>query len=74
MKSKTLGFIFSYLLEQWLTERKRGKIKIQKLEYLENKESFLDEGKIIFHKFLGAIICIKKYMYIKMTDTSFKSK
>ena len=30
---------------------KKGKINIQKFEYLENKKSFLDEVKNIFHGF-----------------------
>ena len=32
-------------------EKKEGKAKIQKSEYLENKDSFLDEIKNIFHSF-----------------------
>ena len=38
-------------LKQWLTGRKEGKVEIQKLEYLENEKSFLDEIKSIFHSF-----------------------
>ena len=30
---------------------KEGKTEIQKLEYLENEKSFLDEIKNIFHSF-----------------------
>ena len=37
-------------------EKKKGKMKIQKLEYLENKKSFLNEIKNIFHSFFRAII------------------
>ena len=33
------------------TEKKAGKTKIQKFEYLENEKSFLDEIKNIFHGF-----------------------
>ena len=33
------------------TEKKDGKVNIQKLEYLENKKRFLDEIKNIFHSF-----------------------
>ena len=29
-------------------------MKIQKFEYLDNEESFLDEIKTIFHNYLGA--------------------
>ena len=32
-------------------EKKEGKTKIQKFEYLENEKSFLDEIKNIFHCF-----------------------
>ena len=32
-------------------EKKDGKMNIQKFEYLENKKSFLDEIKNIFHSF-----------------------
>ena len=34
-------------------EKKEGKTKTQKLKYLENKTSFLDEIKNIFHSFEG---------------------
>ena len=32
-------------------EKKEGKMKIQKTEHLENKKSFLDEIKTIFHSY-----------------------
>ena len=32
-------------------EKKEGKAKIRKYEYLENEKSFLDEIKNIFHSF-----------------------
>ena len=32
-------------------EKKEGKTEIQKLKYLENEKSFLDEMKNIFHGF-----------------------
>ena len=51
MMSKTLRFIFDQPLNQWLTGRKRGEDGIQKFEYLNNKKSFLDEIKNIFHDF-----------------------
>ena len=38
------------------SEKKGGKTKIQKFEYLENEKSFLDEIKNIFHSFCRAII------------------
>ena len=37
------------------SEKKEG-TKIQKLEYLENEKSFLDEIKTFFHIFSRAII------------------
>ena len=51
MTSKLLRFILDQPLKQWLTGRKKGKTEIQKLEYLENKNSFLDEIRNIFHSF-----------------------
>ena len=48
MTSSTLKFIFDQHLKQWLTEGKKGKTEIQKFEYLENENSFLDEIKNIF--------------------------
>ena len=51
MTSQTLRFFFNYPLKQWLTGKKVGKMNIQKLEYLENEKSFLDEIKNIFHSF-----------------------
>ena len=47
-------------------------MKIQKFEYLENKKSFLDEIKRIFHSFWRAIICWKIKFWWKIVDTSFK--
>ena len=35
---------------------KKGEKEIEKFEYLENEESFLDEIKSIFHNYLRAII------------------
>ena len=49
-------FIFDHLLKQWSTRKKAGKMEIQtrKLEYLENKKSFLDEiTNIILQLFIG---------------------
>ena len=37
-------------------EKKAGKQKTQKFEYLENEKSFLDEIKNIFRSFCRAII------------------
>ena len=37
-------------------EEKEGRMEIQKFEYLENKKSFLDTIKSIFHSFWRAII------------------
>ena len=38
-------------------EGDEGKSEIQKLEYLENEENFLDGVKSIFHNYLSTIIC-----------------
>ena len=35
---------------------KKGRTEIQKIEYLENEKSFLDEIKSVFHSFWRAII------------------
>ena len=52
-----------------MTNREKGMTKIQKCEYLENKSSFLDEIKSIFHNHLRAIIWQKK----KKMNTSFNT-
>ena len=39
--------------------------KIQKVEYLKNTKSFLDEMRNIFHSFRRAIIWWKKYKFDK---------
>ena len=51
LSSYSWGFILDHPWKQWLT-RKRGKEEIQKFEYLENKNSFLDEINI-FRNSLG---------------------
>ena len=38
-------------------EEKKGKREIQKLEYLENEKTFLNEVKNIFHSFGGLSFC-----------------
>ena len=58
-------------LRQWLTRRKKRGRQIQKFEYLENKKSFLDEIKSIFHSFWRATIWLKKKHLMKIADTSF---
>ena len=45
------GSILDQALKQWPAVRKRGKMEIQKLKYLENGKSLLDEIKYIFHSF-----------------------
>ena len=49
MMSQTVRFMLDQPLKQWLTGIKKR--EIQKFEYLENKMSFLDEIKNIFHSF-----------------------
>ena len=44
--------IFDHPIKQWPTGGKRGgRTEIQKIEYLKNEKSFLDERKSIFHSF-----------------------
>ena len=57
MTSQALRYIFDQPLKLWLTGNKEGKAEIQKLEYLKEEKSFLDEIKSIFHNYLRAIIC-----------------
>ena len=47
-------------------------MKTQKLKYLKNEKSFLDEIKNIFHSFWRAIIWWKIKIWQKIADTSFK--
>ena len=46
-------------------EKKNGKMEIQKVKYLKNEKSFLDEIKNIFHSFSRAIIWLKLKNLIK---------
>ena len=55
--------LFFCLFESWKCG-KEGE-KLQKLEYLENEKSFLDEIKNIFHSFWRAIIWWKNKKLIK---------
>ena len=48
MMSQTTRFMLDQPLKQWPTGRNT---QIQKFEYLENENSFLDEIKNIFHSF-----------------------
>ena len=48
---------------------KKGKMEIQKFEYLVNEQSFLDETKSIFHNYLG--LSFGEEM-IKIADIGFK--
>ena len=52
---------------------KEGCTEIQKIEYLENKKSFLDEIKSIFHSFWKTVIWWKNKNLMKIVDTSFNS-
>ena len=64
MTSWTLRFIFDHV-------EKEGRTEIQKIEYLENKKSILDEIKSIFHSFWRAIIWWKIKNLMKTADTRF---
>ena len=52
-------------------EKKKGKKKIQKFEYLKNKNSSLDKIKNIFYG-LKSYHFVKNKHLIKIEDTSFK--
>ena len=55
--SETLRFIFDHPLQAMpYREKKKGRMEMQKYEYLENEKSFLNEIKTIFHFFWRAII------------------
>ena len=45
--------------------------KIQKFEYLENRNSFLDEIKSVFHSFEGLSFCEKIKIWWKIADKAF---
>ena len=47
----SLRFFLDQPLKQWLTGKKEGKTKMQKINYLRNEKRFLDETKNIFHSF-----------------------
>ena len=66
-----LRFFLDQALRQWLTEKKEGKTKIHKFEYLDNEKSFLDEIKNILHGFWRAIVWWKIKIWQKIVDTSF---
>ena len=51
MTSQTLTFFLNQPLKQSLTGKKEVKTNIQKFEYIENRKSFLEEIKNIFHSF-----------------------
>ena len=55
-------------------EKKEGKAKIRKYEYLENEKSFLEEIKNIFHNFLKGYHLVKNKKLIKIADTNFKKQ
>ena len=52
--------------------KKGGKQKYKKIEYLENKKSFLDEIKNTFHSFWRASIWWKINIWLKIAHTGIK--
>ena len=74
MTSWTLRFILIILQSNGRQVEKEGRTEIQKIEYLENEMSFLDETKSIFHSFWRAIIWWKNKNLMKIADTSFKTQ
>ena len=65
--------IIPLLFVLWIWKVWKRREKLQKFEYLENKKSFFDEIKNIFHSFWRAIIWWKNKKLIKIADTSFKT-
>ena len=57
--------LFHFHLPFWIWKAWKGREKIQKFEYLENKKSFLDEIKKNFHSFWRAIIYWRNKNLIK---------
>ena len=53
-------------------QKKREGHKYKKAKYLENKKSFLEEIKSIFHSFWKATIWWKNKNLMKIVDKSFK--
>ena len=43
--------VFNFHVSFWIWKVWKGRVKIQKFEYLENEKSFWDEMKNIFHSF-----------------------
>ena len=68
MKANSWQIIAPSFAPLKLESGKEGK-KLQKIEYLENEKSFLDEIKSVFLSFQRAIISWKN----KITDTCFKN-
>ena len=56
MTSWPLRLIFNHPVKQWPTGKKEGKTEKRKFEYVENKKSFLDGMKSIFHNYLRVTI------------------
>ena len=57
--------LFQFQLSFWTWKVWKGRGKIQKCEYLQNENSFLDETNSIFHSFWTAIIWWKIKNLIK---------
>ena len=53
-------------------QKKIGRTEMQKIEYLKNKKSFVDEIKSSFHSFWRAIIWWKNKNLMNIADTRFK--
>ena len=65
--------LFYIHLPFWISEVWKGREKnYKKIEHLENKKSFLDEIKNIFHSFWSRIVWWKNKNLIKIADISFK--
>ena len=70
-----MTFLESSIIAMADREKKRGRWKWKKIEYLENKKSFLDEIKTFFIAFEGLSFDEKKkIIWEKIADTSFKGR
>ena len=57
--------LFHFHLTFWIWKKWKGRENTQKFKYLENKKSFFDVIKNIFHRFLRAIIWWRNKNLIK---------
>ena len=49
MQANSWHKLFNFHLSFWIWKEREGREKLQKLEYVKNEKTFLDEIKNIFH-------------------------